>query len=374
MILNFPLGFNSVKMLYILFGSELSLLIAIAHLLFSKGNYKNLFLSFFFLIISVLLLQYILFSYFPGFEVTYPFIFTFHISLLYLVGPILFVYCQMLVKPEIKLKRKYIPLFIPCVILVAIELGSLFIIDLNRDIVLSQIVKGYILQNHFSLYPLLRAGAYVQSLSLHVLILRYIFASWRLKEMNNIVRISVAVNVVIILYNLSLLLYTLTGKWFLFDGGLLLITTLAIFIFFMGFRYPQFLAILNSEIKKKKYEKSTIKTLDTRKVEENLHRLMEEDNLFCYEDITIKKLADELAITSHQLSEFLNNRLNMNFKTYINSYRIKDAKRLLVEEPDQTIITIAHAVGFNSPSAFYSAFSKYAGTTPQRFRQNHSKN
>jgi len=104
-------------------------------------------------------------------------------------------------------------------------------------------------------------------------------------------------------------------------------------------------------------------------LEEKLTRMMEEDNLFCDESITIKKLAVEMHLTPHQLSEFLNTRLNMNFKKFINHYRIKDAKRLLREEPELTVIAIAFSVGFNSQSAFYKAFSLFVGTTPTKYRK-----
>ena len=74
-------------------------------------------------------------------------------------------------------------------------------------------------------------------------------------------------------------------------------------------------------------------------------------------------------MTAHQLSQLLNEKLNVNFYTFINKYRIQEARRILTEEPDKSIIAIAYDVGFNSKSSFYEAFSKFTGKTPYRYRK-----
>ena len=93
------------------------------------------------------------------------------------------------------------------------------------------------------------------------------------------------------------------------------------------------------------------------------------DKLYLDETISLNKVADLLSVTTHQLSEFLNNNLKLNFNSFINKYRIEEAKRLLKERPEETIISVAFTVGFNHRSSFNAAFLTYTGLTPKEYRK-----
>lgn len=125
--------------------------------------------------------------------------------------------------------------------------------------------------------------------------------------------------------------------------------------------------------KLKKYEQSKIQKLDVNRILSELKELMEKDKIFLEEKITLPELARELKISSHQLSEILNERMNKKFYDYINEYRIMEAKKLLTLNPEDTILSIAYAVGFNSKSAFNKAFKAYIGETPNSYRKNSMK-
>jgi AraC-like DNA-binding protein len=61
----------------------------------------------------------------------------------------------------------------------------------------------------------------------------------------------------------------------------------------------------------------------------------------------------------------------MNFYEFINNYRIKEAKAILVADKNQekTISDVFVAVGFNSKSVFNTFFKKNVGLTPTEYRK-----
>ncbi len=139
---------------------------------------------------------------------------------------------------------------------------------------------------------------------------------------------------------------------------------------YVGIRaYPQFFFELKREIKKKRYEKSMLRGLDTDIIQDRLAELMIDEGLFRDSDISLSSVAERLSITPHQLSQMLNERMNTGFWDFVNRYRIDEAKRLLRDNPDANIISVCFQVGFNSKSSFNSAFKKMTGMTPREFKQ-----
>ncbi len=61
------------------------------------------------------------------------------------------------------------------------------------------------------------------------------------------------------------------------------------------------------------------------------------------------------------------------FSSFINKYRIKKAKKMLLENPDEKILAIAFDTGFKSKSTFNSAFAKFANMPPSEFREKNKK-
>ncbi|TAL39857.1 MAG: helix-turn-helix domain-containing protein [Spirochaetes bacterium] len=103
---------------------------------------------------------------------------------------------------------------------------------------------------------------------------------------------------------------------------------------------------------------------------EKLIRYMNDNKPYLEESITIKDLAEKVQIPAHHLSIVINSRLNKNFYTFINEYRIKEATAILddPENSDVSIITIVFRTGFNSKSTFNSVFKKITGQTPSKYR------
>lgn len=99
--------------------------------------------------------------------------------------------------------------------------------------------------------------------------------------------------------------------------------------------------------------------------------LMLEEKLYFNPNLNLSTLAKKTGKASHLLSKTINNATGMNFNDYINSFRIEEVKKILINEKNnRKISSIAYDCGFNSISVFNSAFKKYTGTTPSAFSKN----
>ena len=59
----------------------------------------------------------------------------------------------------------------------------------------------------------------------------------------------------------------------------------------------------------------------------------------------------------------------MNVSTYIRQQRILAAEKMLLQQPQVSVLAIGLSVGFNSQSAFYAAFKALHGMAPGQFRK-----
>ena len=101
----------------------------------------------------------------------------------------------------------------------------------------------------------------------------------------------------------------------------------------------------------------------------NLNHVIHEEKIYRNPELTLTGLANRLDLTPRQLSELLNNEIGKNFNSYITDFRIEDAIEELKKNKYSTILSIALSVGFNSNSAFYSAFKKVTGKSPSDYRE-----
>lgn len=101
-----------------------------------------------------------------------------------------------------------------------------------------------------------------------------------------------------------------------------------------------------------------------------LEKLMNEQTVYRNPDLKIGDLSKGINVTSHQLSQFLNDNLGKNFTTFVNEFRIKEACRIISTDHRLTLESIGYEVGFNAKSTFFAAFKKFTGTTPLNYQQN----
>jgi len=122
-----------------------------------------------------------------------------------------------------------------------------------------------------------------------------------------------------------------------------------------------------------KYAKSGLTNEQLLMYKRRLDQIMQSREEYLRPDLTLPKLAEIVGCSVNKLSQVINSGFGTSFCDYLNRYRIEHARKLLEHFGSQgsAILTIAFTVGFNSNSAFYSAFKKYVGITPAQYRQRH---
>jgi AraC-like DNA-binding protein len=120
-----------------------------------------------------------------------------------------------------------------------------------------------------------------------------------------------------------------------------------------------------------KYQSSSLDESTVKQLFQELQIAMSENKLYLNDSLSLGSLAKELDVTTHQLSQTINQMADRNFFDFINGFRINDAQKLLHSESKVhlSVSYIGEEVGFKSKSAFYAAFKKHAGCTPAEFRK-----
>lgn len=119
-----------------------------------------------------------------------------------------------------------------------------------------------------------------------------------------------------------------------------------------------------------KYPGKKLNDQDAGTVLGKLEKLMNEQAIYRNPDLKLGDLSKGINVSSHQLSQFLNDNLGKNFTTFINEFRIREACRIISTDHKFTLESIGYEVGFNSKSTFFAAFKKLTGTTPLNYQQN----
>jgi len=122
----------------------------------------------------------------------------------------------------------------------------------------------------------------------------------------------------------------------------------------------------SSERGAEKYKKSTLTDSMQDELLDRILFLMETSSIICDSKFTVDKLAELMHSNQFYVSQVINSALKKNFRSLLNSYRIREAQRLF-SAPDAakyTIESVSLRVGFKSQSAFRDAFKEITGVNP----------
>jgi AraC-like DNA-binding protein len=103
-----------------------------------------------------------------------------------------------------------------------------------------------------------------------------------------------------------------------------------------------------------------------------LERAMTVDRIYRQDGLTIAQLAERLGMPEYRLRRLINQALGYrNFNSFLNVYRIADAKAALADptQAEVPVLTIALDAGFSSLGPFNRAFKAETGMTPSEFRR-----
>jgi AraC-like DNA-binding protein len=150
----------------------------------------------------------------------------------------------------------------------------------------------------------------------------------------------------------------------------------AILIFFKALKHPEIFSSVTEPERHPKYVHSHLTDTEKLKYLQILKDYFDLQKPYLNPDLTITEVARELDIPVKYLSQVINESVGRNFYDFINSYRIEEAKRKLSSDTDsrKTILEVLYESGFNSKSAFNSAFKKHTGFTPTEFKKRLSAN
>lgn len=136
--------------------------------------------------------------------------------------------------------------------------------------------------------------------------------------------------------------------------------------------------IIGSSAKEERQNQPLVKGMqqdEAVKIITRIVHLMEKDKLYQQPELTLQALSDKLGIQPYQASQLINDGLNKSFYDLVNSNRVEEAKRLLLDPKNMgyTILSIGFEAGFNSKTTFNSVFKKFTGLTPSEFREKHKQ-
>lgn len=115
-----------------------------------------------------------------------------------------------------------------------------------------------------------------------------------------------------------------------------------------------------------KYKNSSLKEDIKDKLLTAILVIMEDKAVFCDVDFTIDKLSKMVGSNSRYISQIINDSFKKNFRAFINDYRIKEARKILLDPSyhKYSIESIGCMVGFKSRRLFDITFKEITGITP----------
>lgn len=345
-----------------------------------KGNMKaNKYLALLIFCFSLLQIWDVLIQ--TGLLVDYPHMLLVLNPLLFVLGPLIYFYVRALTSLDWKFRRMLVIHFLPAAGLYAYFFP---IYSLSGEDKVRLIAKAF-LNHEFIINP-----AFYICGEIHIL--AYLLFSVRiLVEHSRSIRNSFSFTEQVSLTWLRNLLIIFIVLWLAFAvrvfyhspliweiSAFLALTTIYVIGYFgynqpLIFPKPKIAAEPEpDQAEKKKYATSALTDEEIDNYLSRLRALMDTERLFQRTDLKLDDVAEKLDLPSYYVSQVINQKLGKNFYDFVNEYRVEEVKRRFADKKydNMTILAAGLDSGFNSKTAFYSAFKKKTGVTPTAFKKN----
>ncbi len=355
------------------------LFLSVLLLLHKKGNRTaNRLLGIYIFLFSLMIAYFV--AYWSGYSRVNVHVNEITDSFMFLYGPLLYAYLFVLEKRKLPAKfyLHFIPfalqllLFIPFFIQDAPTKRILLHSAYSGEGVLNVIMKSLITLWMVSMVAY--AVAMIDLLKKDTQLLNR-FAIIEEKMRNTWIRLVVIFFSAYVVSEISYFILAFGGwmKW-QYDYGISFAQTAFIYLVgYLGFRQPELFHTYLESAKRKepRYERSSLKEEVAKNHLEQLLQIMQNEKPYLDSELKIQQLAEKAGISSHHLSQVINEQLKQNYADFINSYRIAEARRLLsLPEYDSTkILHVAFDVGYANKATFNAAFKKFTGMSPTEFKK-----
>ncbi len=123
-----------------------------------------------------------------------------------------------------------------------------------------------------------------------------------------------------------------------------------------------------------KYRKAGLDRSAAQEMLRRLEEVMAQDRPYLDPRLSLGDLARQADLSTHHLSQLINEHLKTSFYDFVNGYRVEAFKHRIVAGHHQTrtLLAIALDCGFNAKSSFNRIFKKATGQTPSAFVKSQS--
>jgi AraC-like DNA-binding protein len=336
----------------------------------NKNTVPNILLSVFLVFTAFRIIRLLLTDFQDNFDLDYNFpLFYYSISVSSLVGPLMYLYIRFVSVRNLKFKTPDLLHFLPFLF---IFLAQYFLAYKGRYDFNVYVTKHLLVLTQFLIYILVSIRFYKRHLlqgkegenireKSNIQIIRNITIIFSLLWILDVF------DVIIILNEVHIYTFSYLNIYYSHSPEPVYYSILTYYMLFAELKSGKITKLSSFT---SKYGRSALSTEEANKLKNLIVSFMREKKVYKDSNLTLNILAKHLNSTPHILSQLINEQLKYNFNDFINSYRIEEAKTMLSDKgmDNFTIASIAYDCGFNTLSAFNSAFKKFTGSTPSRYR------
>ena len=309
------------------------------------------------------------------------------LSLFMLHGPFLYIYVQTIVSGRRQLSWTHLAHFLPVVLFNLYVLNSSFYPGVSGKLNIERISMEYDPPLLFLFFLILTALSGTVYLLLTIRLFRKLdikifnnYSSSTDIDLNWLRKLVLVFGIVwTILMGITIVhhVFHMFSMVFCTDG---LFLSLSVFVILIGYFGLKQRLIFSSEnvlttreytTSHAKYAGSRLTDSEALQYAEKLIEYMRSSKPYLNPDLSLSQLAGAIGITSHYLSQVINEKFNLNFFDFINGYRVNAFKERITDPRygNYSFLGIALECGFNSKSAFNRIFKQVTGLTPSQYKK-----